>query len=279
MTSFGELLPGVFARLGRLCVGIDPHAALLAAWGLPDSAEGVREFGLRVVGAAAGRAGIVKPQVAFFERHGAAGYAALETVLAEARAADLVVIADVKRGDIGSSVDAAGEAWLQPGSPLEVDAMTAVAYQGFGSLDPVFDRARRHGKGVFVLAATSNPEGASNQRAVRADGRTVAAGIVADAAHRNGAAVPGALGSVGVVLGATVSLAEAGIDPRALARTPILAPGFGHQGALIADGPAIFGDLTENVLVSVSRSILQAGPDGVAESIGRAAGEVATWVS
>ena len=279
MTSFGELLPGVLARFGRLCVGIDPHAQLLSAWGLPDSAAGVREFGLRVVDATAGRAAIVKPQVAFFERHGAAGYSALETVLAEARAQDLVVIADVKRGDIGSSVDAAGEAWLQPGSPLEVDAMTAVAYQGFGSLDPVLDRARRHGKGVFVLAATSNPEALVTQHAVRADGLTVAAGVVADAAYRNGAAVPGALGSVGVVIGATVSLTDAGIDPSLLARTPILAPGFGHQGAGLADGPAIFGGLTQNVLVSVSRSILQAGPDGVAGSIERAAREVASWAN
>jgi orotidine-5'-phosphate decarboxylase len=277
MTSFGELLPGVLARFGRLCVGIDPHAELLTTWGLPDSAAGAREFGLRVVDATAGRAGIVKPQVAFFERHGAAGYSALETVLAEARAADLLVIADVKRGDIGSSVDAAGEAWLQPGSPLEADAMTAVAYQGFGSLDPVLARARRHGKGVFVLAATSNPEGAATQRALRADGLTVAAGVVADAASRNGGAPPGALGSVGVVLGATVSLVESGIDPASLARTPILAPGFGHQGASLSDGPAIFGGLIQNVLVSVSRSILQAGPDAVAGSIESAAREVAGW--
>jgi orotidine-5'-phosphate decarboxylase len=279
VTSFGELLPGVLARFGRLCVGIDPHAELLAAWGLPDSAAGVREFGLRVVDATAGHAGVVKPQVAFFERHGAAGYAALETVLAEARAADLVIIADVKRGDIGSSVDAAGEAWLQPGSPLEADAMTAVAYQGFGSLDPVLDRARRHGKGVFVLAATSNPEAMATQRAVRADGLTVAAGVVRDAASRNGAAVPGALGSVGVVIGATVSLADSGIDPTVLARTPILAPGFGHQGARIVDGPTIFGDLTQNVLVSVSRSILQAGPNGVSGAITAAAREAAAWAS
>jgi orotidine-5'-phosphate decarboxylase len=279
MTSFGELLPGVFARFGRLCVGIDPHAALLAQWGLPDTAAGVREFGLRVVDATAGRAAIVKPQVAFFERHGSAGYAALETVLAEARAADLLVIADVKRGDIGSSVDAAGEAWLQPGSPLEADAMTAVAYQGFGSLDPVLDRARRHGKGVFVLAATSNPEAMTTQRAVRDDGLTVAAGVVADAAYRNGAAVPGALGSVGVVLGATVSLSDAGIEGAALARTPILAPGFGHQGARIVDGPEIFGTLAQNVIVSVSRSILEAGPDGIRDSIASAALEVAAWQS
>jgi len=271
---FGELLAGVLARFGRLCVGIDPHSALLASWGLPDTAAGAREFGIRVVDATAGRAAIVKPQVAFFERHGSAGYAALEDVLAAARAADLLVIADVKRGDIGSTVDAAGEAWLEPGSPLEADAMTAVAYQGLGSLDPVFERADRHGKGVFVLAATSNPEGIETQRAVRADGLTVAGGLAADVARRNAGR---ALGSIGLVIGATGSLADAGIDAGALAHTPILAPGFGHQGARIANGPVVFGGVTQNVLVSVSRSILQAGPDGVAESIASAAQEVAAW--
>ena len=125
--AFGSRLSEVFTASGRLCVGIDPHSGLLDAWGLPDSAEGVRDFGMRVVEAVAGRAGIVKPQVAFFERHGAAGYAALEEVLSAARAAGLLVIADVKRGDLGTSVDAYGEAWLTPGSSLEADGMTVVA--------------------------------------------------------------------------------------------------------------------------------------------------------
>ncbi|MBW8873198.1 MAG: orotidine-5'-phosphate decarboxylase, partial [Leifsonia sp.] len=132
--AFGSRLREAFSDSGQLCVGIDPHAGLLKAWGLPDSASGARDFGLRVVEAVTGRAGIVKPQIAFYERHGSAGYAALEDVLAAARAAGLLVIADVKRGDLGSSVDAYGEAWLTPGSPLEADAMTAVAFQGLGSL-------------------------------------------------------------------------------------------------------------------------------------------------
>ena len=131
---------------------------MLDRWALPDSAEGAREFGLRAVAAAAGTIGIVKPQVAFFERHGSAGYAALERVLAEARDADLLVIADAKRGDIGSTVDAYAEAWLRPGSPLEADAMTVVAYQGVGSLAGPIARAQAAGKGLFVLAATSNRE-------------------------------------------------------------------------------------------------------------------------
>ena len=282
--AFGSRLRQVFADSGRLCVGIDPHVGLLTAWGLPDSAEGLRDFGLRVVEAAAGRVGIVKPQIAFYERHGSAGYAALEEVLAAARAAGLLVIADVKRGDLGTSVDAYGEAWLTPGSRLEADAMTAVAFQGLGSLEGVLDRAERSGKGVFVLAATSNPEAFTTQTATRADGLSVAAGVVGDVAGWNearrnaaaGAAASGAaaLGSVGVVVGATVALADFGLTDDSLAGMPVLAPGFGHQGARISQLPELFGSAAQNVLVSASRSILSAGPTGIEAAIDGAAAEV-----
>ncbi|WP_317451953.1 orotidine-5'-phosphate decarboxylase [Microbacterium sp. NIBRBAC000506063] len=119
MTHFGARVAAGIAEYGNLCVGIDPHGALLDAWGLDRSADGVREFGLRVVESAAGRAGVVKPQVAFFEAFGSAGFAALEEVLAAARAAGLLVIADAKRGDIGSTMDGYAAAWLTAGSPLE----------------------------------------------------------------------------------------------------------------------------------------------------------------
>lgn len=269
--AFGSRLLATFADRGQLCVGIDPHAGLLAEWGLPDSASGLRDFGLRVVEAAVGRAGILKPQVAFFERHGSAGYAALEEVLAAARDAGLLVIADVKRGDVGTSVEAYGQAWLTPGSPLEVDAITAVAYQGIGSLGAVLELAVAAGKGVFVLAATSNPEGLETQTALRSDGRSVAAAVVAELAPRN---LP-PLGSFGVVVGATIALGEFGLTADSFAGMPILAPGFGHQGARIAELPRLFGSAAQNVLVSASRSILSAGPDGVAAAIDEHAREVA----
>jgi orotidine-5'-phosphate decarboxylase len=274
--DFGSRLQQVFAASGRLCVGVDPHPQLLADWRLPDTAAGAREFGVRVVDAVAGRAGILKPQVAFFERHGAAGYSALEGVLASARAAGLLVIADVKRGDVGTSVDAYGEAWLTPGGPLEADAMTVVAYQGLGSLDGVLTRALASDKGVFVLAATSNPEGAATQQALRADGLTVAAGVVADVRQRNGASsAAGGLGAVGVVLGATVRLSDYGIEPQDLAGVPILAPGFGAQGGDISDVGRLFGVASSHTIVTVSRSVLGAGPDGLADAIRRASEEVA----
>ena len=279
VTPFGERLAEAFATYGRLCVGLDPHASLLDRWGQPDSAEGVREFGLRVVDAAAGRAGILKPQVAFFERHGAAGYAALERLLREARDAGLLVIADVKRGDIGSSVAAYGEAWLTPGSSLEADAMTISAYQGLGSIEEVSRAAHDAGKGLFVLAATSNPEAAAIQRAVLQQssraGSTVAQAITQGVIGWNqerADAAGGELGSMGVVFGATVDLRLAGIDTDAETPRPglpVLAPGFGHQGAEPADLRTRFGSFAPGVIPTESRSLLGAGPDGIADAIAR----------
>ena len=278
--GFGTLLAAVLEDRGPLCVGIDPHRGLLADWGLPDSADGAREFGLRVVAAADGRAGVVKPQVSFFERHGSLGYAALEEVLAAARAAGLLVIADAKRGDIGSTLDAYAEAWLTDGSPLEADAMTAVAYQGVGSLDSALSRATGAGKGVFVLAATSNPEAREVQTSEIIHGphagRSVAAGIVGEVRSRNDG---DGLGSIGVVIGATIGLADYGLTPDELVGMPVLAPGFGHQGARIEDLPVLYGPAARSTLVSVSRSVLSAGPEGIAAAIGESARRAAACLA
>ncbi len=271
--GFGERLVAAFDRFGQLCVGIDPHAYLLEEWGLPDDPRGLRDFGLRVVAATAGSVGIVKPQVAFFERHGAGGYAALEAVLSAARDAGLLVIADVKRGDLGTSVEAYGQAWLTPDGPLEADAMTVSAYQGVGSLSAPLELAAATGKGLFVLAATSNPEARAVQTARLSDGRTVASSIVGDVIQWNSSRGDG-VASVGVVLGATVRFADYDIDLTALTSTPVLAPGFGHQGAAYEDLPAIYGPAARMAVVSASRSLLQAGPAGIAEAITRQAGEV-----
>ncbi|TQL47977.1 orotidine-5'-phosphate decarboxylase [Homoserinimonas aerilata] len=275
--SFGERLDAVFSSRGRLCVGIDPHPYLLEQWRLPDSASGLRQFGLRVVEASVGHAGIVKPQVAFFERHGSAGYSALEEVIAAARSAGILVIADAKRGDVGTSVEAYGQSWLRPGSPLEADALTVSAFQGFGSLDQVVELAVENGKGLFILAATSNPEAAGIQQAVTAAGSSVAESIASDAAEWNALNSPSAarLGSLGLVLGATVQLGAYGITSDSLVRTPILAPGFGHQGAQIADFRRIFGAASSSVVIAASRSILSAGPDGVAAAVARQQEEAA----
>ncbi|MBT2485970.1 MULTISPECIES: orotidine-5'-phosphate decarboxylase [unclassified Microbacterium] len=271
--GFGERIRQALHARGPLCVGIDPHAKLLAEWGLPDDATGVREFGLRTVEAAADRVAVVKPQVSFFERFGSRGIAALEDVLSAARSAELIVIADAKRGDIGSTMNDYAAAWLTPGSALEADALTVSPFLGVGALDGAFELATRHGKGLFVLAATSNPEAARLQQARGMSGATVSAEVIADvSAHNADAGAAGHWGDFGFVIGATVDWASAGIEPfRPIA--PILAPGFGAQGATPARLRDRFGIMAEAVIASESRSILSTGPDGIAEAITSRAAE------
>lgn len=262
MTGYRDALAADLDGSVGLCVGIDPHPHLLDAWSLPDSAAGVRHFGLRVVQAAAGRAHAVKPQVAFFERHGSEGIAALEEVLGLARDLGVRTIGDAKRGDIGTSVAAYGQAWLTPGTPLEVDALTVAAFQGFDSLEDVVELAADAGKGLYVLCATSNPEAAQLQLARTDAGETVAA-MIAREAQAAGA---------GLVLGATVRPSDYGIQLDA--RTPVLAPGFGAQGAQLSQARELFPH-SRAVLASVSRSVLACGPDGLEDAIDGALATVA----
>lgn len=128
--------------------------------------------------ALADRVAVLKPQSAFFERHGSAGVQVLEHTFAAARDAGAIVLLDVKRGDIGSTAQAYADAYLGPTSPLAADAVTVSPYLGFGALRPFFATAAEHGRGVFVLALTSNPEGASVQQAVGPAG-TVAGSVLA----------------------------------------------------------------------------------------------------
>lgn len=269
--AFGIRLQQALSQHGALCVGIDPHEALLKAWGLTADAAGAREFGLRVVDAAAGRVGVVKPQVAFFERFGSAGFAALEETIAAARAAGLVVIADAKRGDIGTTMAGYAAAWLAPGSPLESDAVTLSPYLGAESLRETLTAAMRWGKGAFVLAATSNPEAAVVQQALTddpaaEDGEMLAARVARDVLWLN-VGTPGALGPVGVVVGATLDRRAFGLTDVVLAGAPILAPGFGAQGAEPTDVKRLFGYVSSQVIASESRSILSAGPATLAARI------------
>ncbi|UYG16444.1 orotidine-5'-phosphate decarboxylase [Brachybacterium huguangmaarense] len=269
---FGDRLREAVAAHGPVVAGIDPHAPLLAAWGLPDDADGVRRLGAAVLEAVDGHVAAIKPQSAFFERHGSRGVAALEDLLAEARDRGVLTILDVKRGDIGSTMGAYADAHLRPGAPLEADAITTSPYLGFGSLRPALDLAAEHGKGVFVLALTSNPDGAQVQHAREADGTAVARRIVELVEAENADAA--AWGSVGLVVGATVGSAPAdlGIDLVA-GRAPLLAPGFGAQGAGVAERDAVFAGASGRVLVSVSRALLGAGPD--VGALRRAADELA----
>ncbi|MFJ3957832.1 orotidine-5'-phosphate decarboxylase [Arthrobacter sp. NPDC090010] len=266
--GFGARLAEAMASLGPLCVGVDPHPGLLEAWGLEDSAAGLKEFSTLVLEAASGRVAAIKPQVALYERHGSAGLAVLETLLADAASAGVLTIADAKRGDIGSTMAAYADAWLSPSSPLAADAVTLSPYLGFESLRPALDLAAAHGRGVFVLALTSNPEGAGVQHV--GGEASVARRIVEAAAAENDGVTP--LGSVGLVVGATVgsALEELGIDLAGL-NGPVLAPGLGAQGATGEDLKRTFGAAYPQVLGTSSRDILKAGPSvpALVSAIGR----------
>jgi orotidine-5'-phosphate decarboxylase len=255
---FGERLAAAVAERGTLCAGIDPHPALLASWGLTDDGDGLARFTEACVAAFAGHVAVVKPQSAFFERHGARGIAVLEELLAAFAGTPTLTILDVKRGDIGSTMDGYADAYLGVGAPLGADAVTLSPYLGFGSLSAALDTAADAGRGAFVLARTSNPEGAPVQLA-EFGGRRTAQSMVDGAAARNAGTVASTgapLGDVGVVVGAT---REHGLDLTAL-NGPVLAPGLGAQGAGPADIAAVFAGVRGIVLPAASRSVLAAGP-------------------
>jgi orotidine-5'-phosphate decarboxylase len=274
MSTFGERLRLAMNRRGPLCAGIDPHPSLLQAWGLSIDVAGLERFALTAAEAFGDTAAAVKPQSAFFERFGSAGIAVLERTIEAARAAGAQVVLDVKRGDIGSTARAYADAYLDQTSPLAVDAITVSPFLGFGSLAPVFEVARAHGTGAFVLALTSNPEGAQVQAAVR-EGRTVAGTVLDELRALNASSAP--LGSFGAVVGATIAPPQEDLDIRG----PLLAPGIGAQGGDAASVRRIFAGVLPSVLASVSRSLLAAGPDPSAlrEAARRRAGEFAGIVS
>ena len=257
---FGARLATAVSERGPLCVGIDPHPALLEAWGLETDIGGLERFALTAVEALAGTVSVLKPQSAFFEAHGSRGVAVLERVIAESRQAGALVLLDAKRGDIGSTMSAYANAYLADCSPLAADAVTLSPFLGFGSLEPALSLAERTGRGVFVLARTSNPEGPQVQTATLPDdGRSVAQAMIDEAAARNAGADP--LGSVGLVVGATVG--RTGLDFSQV-NGPLLAPGIGAQGATGQDLRTVFGDQLAHVLPTTSRDVLRHGP-GVAE--------------
>ncbi|MER6981893.1 orotidine-5'-phosphate decarboxylase [Streptomyces carpinensis] len=256
---FGARLRHAMDERGPLCVGIDPHASLLAEWDLNDDVAGLERFSRTVVEAVADRVAVLKPQSAFFERFGSRGVAVLEKSVEEARAAGALVVMDAKRGDIGSTMAAYAESFLHKDAPLFSDALTVSPYLGYGALGPAVELARENGAGLFVLALTSNPEGGEVQHALRPDGRNVGATMLAHLARENTRQSP--MGSFGAVVGATLGdLSSYDLDING----PLLAPGIGAQGATPADLPAVFGPVVRNVVPNVSRGVLRHGPDVVA---------------
>lgn len=256
--TFGDRLREVAVERGRLCVGIDPHAALLRAWGLADDIEGLAEFSRRCVAAFADTAALVKPQVAFYERFGSRGFAVLEETIATLREAGCLVVADAKRGDIGSTMAGYAEAWLGDDSPLLSDAVTVSPYLGVGALAPVLELAEETGRGVFLLAATSNPEAVELQSITDGQGRKISQRIVDEVAERNAAhRAAGRAGNLGVVVGATLAA------PPQLSELngPVLMPGVGAQGAGAEDVSRIAAGVEDLTFPNISRAILKAGPE------------------
>ncbi len=255
--SFATRFEAVRTSIGPLVWGLDPSAELLEQWGVGDTADGLDRFADICLEAAVGAVGIVKPQAAFYERHGWRGFRTLQRLVTEARAAGLLVIVDAKRGDVGSTNDAYAEAYLGAGAPLAADALTVNPYLGFAAMDSFITRAHESGSCLIVVTRSSNPEGRRIQSATDHDA-TVEANLLAEIGAVNARLTPGEIGPVGAVIGPThMQPALDLVSPNAL----YLAPGLGAQGATPADVAAVFADCRDRVMPSASRSLLTPGPD------------------
>jgi orotidine-5'-phosphate decarboxylase len=257
MPSFVSRLSQRIKDHSPLCVGIDPSASILNSCGLPDSAAGALEFGKRVLHAARFELAIIKPQSAFFERFGSPGVAAMEELTALARAREVLVLLDGKRGDIDTTGAAYAAGYFAPSTPLRVDAVTTHPYLGLGALDPFIDCAVKNDGAVFVVVRSSNPEGIELQTARLANGETVAQNLCRQIRALNHKYVGDAVGPVGAVIGATCEDAPAAVAD--LPTSFILAPGVGAQGATMEDVRARMPSARSRILVNVSRAILANG--------------------
>lgn len=258
--SFAERFAVVRDAWGPLVLGADPHGELLARWGLSDDADGLERFTDIVLAAATGSVGLIKPQSAFYERHGWRGIRALTRLTETARAQGLLVILDVKRGDVGSTNAAYAAAYLGDGAPVRADAVTVHPYLGLAAMGDLIDRASGSDGALLVVVRSSNPEGRAVQSAAAGGGMTVDQRLLADISALNARLAPGQIGPVGAVVG------PAAVDPPldlAAANGLLLAPGVGAQGAAPADVAATFAACPDRVMPSASRSLLAAGP-GVA---------------
>lgn len=253
--NYAERLRAVTTQRGNLCVGIDPMPSVLDAWGLPHTVEALEHCARGIIQEVGEQVAVFKPQSAFFEAFGSRGVAVLERVLADIRQAGALSILDVKRGDIGSSMAGYAAAFLGAEAPIWADAITLSPYLGVGSLQPAIDAAVAGGQGLYVLARTSNPDGATIQLADAGDG-TVAQHVVDAIAELN----PGADHALGLVVGATH--ADAGCDLSSF-NASILVPGIGAQGGTIAGLETIFGPALRHVLPTASRAVIGHGRDKV----------------
>ena len=262
-----RLAEAVERKRSQLVVGLDPRLELLpvelrgsAAGGRASAADAVARFCRGIVDAVAPHAVAVKPQIAFFEALGADGVRAFEEVCAYARAAELLVIADGKRGDVGSTARAYAAAYLErrEDRPPLADALTVNPYLGRDAVEPFLAACRRDGGGIFCVLKTSNAGGGEIQDLALSDGRPLWH-EVARLVREWGEGLVGERGltSVGAVVGATHPRAI-GEARRALPQSILLLPGVGTQGATPADVARAFASGPASALVTVSRSVIYA---------------------
>jgi orotidine-5'-phosphate decarboxylase len=266
---FASRFAAVRRTHGPLVLGLDPSGDLLQAWGVGDDPDGLDRFADIALAAAAGSVGLIKPQSAFYERHGWRGIRTLQRLTADARSAGLLVILDVKRGDVGSTNDAYAEAYLGKDAPLAADAITVHPYLGLAAMGSYIGRAAESGSCLLVVTRSSNPEGRQIQAAL-AGGTTVEQQLLAGIGALNGQLAPGGIGPVGAVIGPVHMTPQLDL---AAANALFLAPGVGAQGATPADVAQVFGSCPDRVMPSASRSLLSAGPDRLRDAAGELAAE------
>lgn len=270
-TFADRLAEAVERKRSQLVVGLDPRLDLLpvelrgeAVLGRVEAANAYARFCCGIVDAVAPYVVAVKPQVAFFEALGSDGIDALERVSGYARAAGLLVVADGKRGDIGSTARAYAAAYLEPreDEPPLADALTINPYLGGDSVEPFLQACRLHGAGLFCLVRTSNAGAGDVQELTLSDGRVVWQ-HVAELVQEWGADLVGerGLSSVGAVVGATAPRAVAAAR-KLLPRSVLLLPGVGAQGAAAADVARAFTSGPASALVTAARSVIFAYRSG-----------------
>ncbi|MHB1533125.1 MAG: orotidine-5'-phosphate decarboxylase [Acidimicrobiales bacterium] len=257
--TFGDRFPRTRSMFGPLVWGLDPSGAVLRSWGLDDSPDGLDRFVDVVLEAAVGAVGLVKPQSAFYERHGWRGIRTLARLVADARQAGLLVILDAKRGDVGSTNDAYAEAFLGADAAIPVDALTVHPYLGLEAMDAFVERAHRAGSCLLVVTRSSNPEGRRVQAARDETGASVEAALLEEIGRRNAMLAPGQIGPIGAVIGPTYMEPELDLNS---ANALFLAPGVGAQGATPSDVAQVFHACRDRVMPSASRLLLEAGPVG-----------------
>ncbi|WP_455465824.1 orotidine-5'-phosphate decarboxylase [Bartonella sp. B39] len=251
-------------KYGPLCIGFDPSHKVLQSWNLSCDYKGLREFCDILLTAVIGKVGIIKPQVAFFELYGVEGLQALKELIENAHEQGLLVLADAKRGDIGSTAEAYGQAWLGPNSAFKADAMTVNSFLGFDALIPLIKIAEETGAGVFVVVQSSNPEGKQIRNARIGDQilsihlaqRICDYNSQSPVLHHN-------IGPIGAVIGATLG-SESKDTIEQLKNSLFLVPGIGAQGGTIKQLTNQFPqNLWQNIIPSISRSITDAGRNSI----------------